>query len=332
MMRCFPGKTRHDPSSGHPPFRGLWSGLGLRESGELKYTFPGASIVHEWKEVKLFDCLLVCPLRLLPITSLISVTSLACRLSYISLACRPQSIYRYYLYIRITVNISRFVRNCDSSRLSAFLERTFRFSIKMPSVSPLEIYSLYTALREARFRKLRLLLPSRRLCPAMPIAYPRAGAHHHCHKSQSHQGQNASHRRQYSVSAQKAVCWPLLGLAQRRHPSTHTRCCRPRHQKARGHPTTATDCDQRAHWHKRNANRPHSRWPAWHSPGPKSCRHRTWVWQKQTSLRSTLLHSPLSPFSFHLRPAEPWPAVALASASILSAVRSLCRQLLHFSP
>jgi len=23
MMRNFPGKTRHDPSSGHPPFRGL---------------------------------------------------------------------------------------------------------------------------------------------------------------------------------------------------------------------------------------------------------------------------------------------------------------------
>jgi len=48
MMRRFPGKTRHDPSSGHPPFRGLWSGFCLCESGELKHTFPGASIVHQW--------------------------------------------------------------------------------------------------------------------------------------------------------------------------------------------------------------------------------------------------------------------------------------------
>jgi len=34
---AFPWKTRHDPLSGHPPFRGLWSGFCLRESGELKH-------------------------------------------------------------------------------------------------------------------------------------------------------------------------------------------------------------------------------------------------------------------------------------------------------
>ena len=44
--------------------------------------------------------------------------------------------------------------------------------IDSKEMTDLEIYSLYTALRQARFRKLRLLLPSRRLCPAMPIAYP----------------------------------------------------------------------------------------------------------------------------------------------------------------
>ena len=45
MMRRFPGETRHDPSSGHLPFRGLCSGFCLRESGELKHTLPGAFIV-----------------------------------------------------------------------------------------------------------------------------------------------------------------------------------------------------------------------------------------------------------------------------------------------
>jgi len=44
----FPGKMRHDPSFGHPPFRGLWSVFCLRESGDLKRTFPGASIVYQW--------------------------------------------------------------------------------------------------------------------------------------------------------------------------------------------------------------------------------------------------------------------------------------------
>jgi len=52
IMRHFPGKTRHDPSSGHLTFRGLWSGLRLRESGELKHTLPGASIVPQRNQVR----------------------------------------------------------------------------------------------------------------------------------------------------------------------------------------------------------------------------------------------------------------------------------------